>query len=143
MGLRLTAEQARRLGIAGLGAVAARARGGPLRRGEDWPGTLAAHVAAWALPPPAREYRFHPSRRWRFDLAWPEYRVAVEVDGGVYTRGEDGQQGGRHQRPEGFERDCEKVSTAAAIGWRVLKVTPRQVQDGRAVQWVAQALAAP
>ena len=42
-----------------------------------------------------------------------------------------GQQGGRHQRPEGFERDCEKLSLAAAHGWRVVKVTPGQVRDGR------------
>ena len=140
MGLRLSAAEARRLGVAGAESVASRIKGGPLRRGEDWPGTLAAHARAYALPPPEREYRFWPTRRWRFDLAWPEFRVAVEVDGGVYARGDDGQQGGRHQRPEGFERDCEKLSLAAAHGWRVLKVTPRQVQDGRAVEWLAHAL---
>src|SRR5687768_16750315 len=30
-----------------------------------------------------------PARRWRFDFAWPELKVAVECDGGTFT-------GGRH-----------------------------------------------
>lgn len=38
-----------------------------------------------------RPNRFHPSRRWRFDCALPEHRVAVEVEGGVWrsSRGSD------------------------------------------------------
>lgn len=92
------------------------------------------------VPRPQPELRFHEVRKWRFDLAWPEHRVAVEVDGGVYAIGEDGQQGGRHQRPAGFENDCEKLSTAAAMGWRVLKVSPSMVRSGLALQLVEQAL---
>lgn len=109
-------------------------------RSEDYPGTLAWQARADGLPAPLRELCAIPGRRYRFDLAWPEFRVAVEVDGGVHTVGEDGQQGGRHQRPAGFEADCEKLSLAAAHGWRVLKCTPRQVADGRAVRWLRQAL---
>lgn len=105
-------------------------------------GTRAADAAAtleWQLralertPQPTREHRFHPERRWRFDLAWPALRVAVEVDGGAWV-------GGRHTSGAGFEADCEKLSVAAANGWRVLRVTPRHVNDGRALTWILAAL---
>jgi hypothetical protein len=31
------------------------------------------------LPDPVTEYRFHPTRRWRMDFAWPAHQVAVEL----------------------------------------------------------------
>jgi very-short-patch-repair endonuclease len=64
----------------------------------------------------AREYRFHKSRKWRFDFAWPDCMVAVEVDGGIYS-------GGRHNRGEGFKKDAEKGNAALLDGWRVLHFT--------------------
>ena len=64
-----------------------------------------------------REYTFHPTRRWRFDYAIPEYKIAIEIDGGVWTQG-------RHTRPKGFLGDMEKFNAAAAMGWLVLKFTP-------------------
>jgi len=90
---------------------------------------LAQHIRLTGLPSPAREYRFHPRRRWRFDFAWPLYKVAVEVDGGIYCRG-------RHVRGAGFERDAEKRNAAVLAGWRVLHFTPRQVKSGTAVQMI-------
>lgn len=66
------------------------------------------------------EHRFHPDRKWRFDFAWPEFKVALECEGGVYTHG-------RHTRGTGFTKDCEKYSTAAAMGWRVLRFTGEQI----------------
>ena len=73
-------------------------------------------------------------RRWRFDLAWPDDLVACEVDGGVW-------QGGRHVTGEGFTADCVKGCEAAAMGWRVLRVTPAHVRSGEAVAWLGRALA--
>ena len=83
------------------------------------------------------EYRFHPTRRWRFDVAFPapEHRLAVEVDGGVWV-------GGRHTRGVGATNDCEKFCAAAIDGWRVMRVTPAQVRSGQAVGWIQAALAA-
>jgi len=70
------------------------------------------------LPLGEREHCFAKSigRRWRFDEAWPARKVAVELEGGVYS-------GGRHVRPEGFEKDCEKYNAAVSLGWRVLRFT--------------------
>jgi very-short-patch-repair endonuclease len=64
-----------------------------------------------------KEYRFHPKRKWRFDYAIPEHRIALEVEGGVWS-------GGRHIRAQGFLGDMEKYNTATLMGWRVLRTTP-------------------
>lgn len=96
---------------------------------------LAARIRAEGLPAPLREHRFC-HRRWRFDFAWPDRMLALEVEGGTYSRG-------RHTRPEGFERDCEKYNAAALAGWRVLRVTGRMVRDGRALVLLRRALGTP
>lgn len=64
-----------------------------------------------------KEYRFHPVRRWRFDYAIIEHKIAIEVEGGVFTQG-------RHTRPLGFLGDIEKYNTATTLGWSILRVTP-------------------
>lgn len=81
-----------------------------------------------------REHRFHPTRKWRFDVAWPFRMVALEVDGGAFIAG-------RHARGDGIRRDCEKFSEAAALGWRVLRVLPEQIESGQALGWLEKALA--
>jgi len=85
------------------------------------------------LPTPERELRFDESRRWQFDFAWPAPMVAIEVEGGQWVRG-------RHNRPQGFEADCEKYNAAALAGWTVLRVTGGMVRDGRAAALAAIAL---
>lgn len=82
-----------------------------------------------------REHRFHPTRMWRLDLAEPAKRVAVEVEGfspATY---------GRHQRPEGFAKDCEKYAELAIAGWRLIRCTNGQVRSGEALGWIERALA--
>ena len=66
-----------------------------------------------------KEYKFHPDRRWRFDFAIPEYKIAIEIDGGVWTYG-------RHNRAQGYIADMAKFNEAAALGWVVLKFTPQE-----------------
>lgn len=83
-------------------------------------------VQAAGLPVPEREYRFHPVRRWRMDYAWPDYLLAVEIQGGTW-------QGGRHARGAGYEQDSEKANTALSMGWRLLRYTPGLLKDGPAV----------
>lgn len=92
----------------------------------DLADTLARLVRIAGLPEPVREYRFHPVRKWRFDLCWPDRLIAAEADGGVWS-------GGRHTRGAGFSKDCEKTNEAAALGWRVLRFTADMLRDGRAL----------
>lgn len=94
---------------------------------------IVAFCRASGLPEPVTEYRFHKTRRWRLDLAWPDKLIAVEIHGGVWTRG-------RHTRGAGFSKDCEKMSNAAILGWRVLACTTQQVDSGLALSWIEDAL---
>jgi very-short-patch-repair endonuclease len=94
---------------------------------------LTLHLKAMRLPTPVHEYRFHDKRRWRFDLCWPEEMVAVEIDGGTWTNG-------RHTRGSGYERDCEKLNSAAEMGWIVLRFTTGMVESGKAVEQIKRVL---
>jgi hypothetical protein len=98
---------------------------------------FAQQVKDARLPEPERDYRFHPTRKWAFDFAWPRVRrddgvvitydaIAVEVEGGTFVAG-------RHSRGRGYEEDCEKYAEALILGWRVLRVTTDMVSDGRAI----------
>lgn len=95
---------------------------------------LAQELKWLKLPQPVPEYVFALPRKWRFDFAWPQRQLAVEVEGGVYIAG-------RHTRGDSFERDCEKYNEAALLGWLVLRVTPDQVTNGQAIAWIERALA--
>lgn len=75
------------------------------------------------------EYRFSAPRRWRFDIAWVDKKLALEIEGGVHNRG-------RHTRPIGYEKDCEKYNAALVLGWRVLRVTSKHIMSGEALAWV-------
>jgi very-short-patch-repair endonuclease len=92
---------------------------------------LSAELKKAGLPPHEQEVRFHPTRRWRFDFAWPELKLAVEVEGGVFSNG-------RHSRGKGFTEDCIKYNSAVQLGWRVLRFTTGQVTQGEAVQVIKE-----
>lgn len=101
----------------------------------DGADALAVALDAAQLVGFAREHKFHVKRQWRVDIAYPMQRLAVEVEG-FAPRGK----AGRHQRPAGFAEDCEKYAELAIAGWRLIRVTTRQVRSGAAVQWITRAL---
>ncbi len=85
------------------------------------------------LPAPVAELRFAPPRRWRFDYAWPAYNLALEVEGGVWTRG-------RHTRGKGAIADMEKYSEAAILGWCLIRVTPSNLPTLETISLLRRAL---
>lgn len=60
------------------------------------------------------EIMFHPKRKWRFDFADQQNKIAVELEGGIWING-------RHNRGGGFADDTEKYNEALVMGWRVLR----------------------
>jgi very-short-patch-repair endonuclease len=75
------------------------------------------------LPEPEREYKFHPTRKWRFDFAYPERKIAIEAEGGVWTNG-------GHNRGKIYTSNCEKYNAAALMGWCVLRYTTDMIAAG-------------
>lgn len=85
------------------------------------------------LPLGEGQYRFVPGRQYRFDRAFPNQLVAVEIQGGLWVNG-------AHSRGSGVERDCLKLSIAAALGWRVLPISKAMIESGQAISLIRQTL---
>ena len=90
-------------------------------------------VGAWfkqhGLPVPVAEYRIDPSRRFRWDWAWPDHCVALECQGGIWN-------GGAHGRGWGIKRDMEKSNIAACHGWLTLSCEPKELMTVETVAMV-------
>ena len=95
---------------------------------------LLVSMRSQRIPEPEREYRFHPTRRWRLDFAWPERGLAVEIEGGIYR-------GGGHTSVTGIKRDVDKANALTMLGWRLLRFHGDQVRSGEAAALIAEALA--
>ena len=68
------------------------------------------------------EHKFDNTRRFRFDWAVIDLKLAVEYEG-VFSKKS------RHTSLNGFSKDCEKYNLAIANGWRVLRYTAMNYQN--------------
>lgn len=102
----------------------------------DLADTLAEQLQLVGINDFTREYRFHPKRLWRLDLAWTELMLGVECEG-MGPRG----QPGRHQLTQHVHANTEKHSALAVLGWRLIRVTGKQIKSGHALMWIEAALA--
>lgn len=89
------------------------------------------------LPEPITEYQFAKDikRRWRIDYYFQvgERKVALEVEGGVFT-------GGRHNRGAGFKRDMEKYNEISSRGIVLLRTTPTDLLTHKTIDNLKRAL---
>ena len=101
----------------------------PARRGKNHEDALAALLDARCIPY-VREYRFHPTRKFRFDFALLPLcmRLALELDGGVHVI--------RRQ----WSSDREKSNLALAAGWRVLHIGVDQMRSDATAELIRGAL---
>jgi hypothetical protein len=114
------------------------------------PTIVTAFFKEHGIPAPEFEYQFHPTRKWRFDLAWEIYnkpvkvygfdssevmyvKVAVEAQGGIFRQG-------RHCRGTAMLKEWEKLNEAAAMGWRILYVQPCDLCTTEFAQTIKRAL---
>lgn len=89
------------------------------------------------LPEPVRNHRFNRLRRFEIDFAWPQWKIGVEIQGGVWMNGR-----GAHSRPVNILRDMFKHNMLIDDGWRVWHYTPGQVRTGEAIQHLDQIIRA-
>lgn len=62
----------------------------------------------------------HPFEGWRLDFAWPEWKVAVEIDGWAF-----------HCDPKAFRRDARKRNALIRAGWLPLSFTWHDLTEDR------------
>jgi very-short-patch-repair endonuclease len=80
------------------------------------------------------EHKFNPQRKWAFDMAIPSIKLAIEIEGAVWTNG-------RHTRGKGFLNDIEKYNNAAINGWTVLRFTHSNHSNREIIDTVMKLLA--
>lgn len=105
------------------------------KKGSKLEAKLLNHIRLAGIPEPQIEHRFHPVRLWRFDFAWPDQMIAVEVEGGTFAKGKS-----RHTTGSGFHNDCIKYNSAAILGWRVLKFDTKLIASGEALVTLKEAM---
>lgn len=104
-----------------------------IRKGKRAANGIVTWCKTHGLPVPVMEHRFHPQRRWLIDVAWPDLKLGVELQGGVFVRG-------AHARGTQYRKDCEKLNTAQLMGWRLLWFTYPDLNDGSATAMIREAL---
>jgi hypothetical protein len=111
-------ESLERIQASALAALAGARTSANIRTSKDESPLFLAICKEVGLHAPALEWEFAlPERAFRFDYAWPECRVALEVEGGIFS-------GGRHTNAVGFATDVDKYNRAAAGGWFVVRCIP-------------------
>lgn len=166
--MRITHEEARRLGLepkkTPLTPAAKALARASRERHEDllwsqllryatllWVQKVSDQVIEWSTIPQSgvrdqtvtsfiarRQYEFLDGRKFKTDIAIfanPGVGLLVEVDGGLFIRGNRSHGGG-----VGREADMERDALAIIDGWSVLRVSPRQVKNGKAIQWITSIL---
>jgi very-short-patch-repair endonuclease len=75
---------------------------------------------AWKLPLPLAGVQVNDgcSKSFRFDFLYPSCSLAIETDGYRW-----------HRTPEIFVSDCRRQSRAAALGYRVMRLTWADLDD--------------
>ena len=68
-----------------------------------------------------------PNPAFRWDFAWPDYKLLVECQGAVWVPKTG------HTSGYGVTRDCKKQSYAAANGWYTMAFTSQQIKEGLAL----------
>jgi len=97
------------------------------------PQIVSVYYRDMGLPPPVFEYRFHDTRKWRLDISWPEYLIALEVQGGIFIQG-------RHSRGAAMLKEWEKLNELACMGWRVMYCQPKDVCSEAMTEKLREAL---
>jgi hypothetical protein len=68
------------------------------------------------------EFYFCTERQFRIDYAIPQYKIAIEQEGGIFMKGNSG-----HSSGTGIARDMEKNNLLVSKGWRLIRRQPNEM----------------
>ena len=63
-----------------------------------------------------KEHKFLTDRKFKFDWAFPDLKIAIEYEGVFSAKS-------RHTQKAGYSKDCEKYNLASINGWQLLRYT--------------------
>lgn len=117
-------------------AIAKSRRGAKKKQFED---LFAFQCRAHRLPDSHEQFHFarELGRKFCADRAWPQFKLLVEIQGGIWQRG-----GGGHSHPMHIEKDITKAQYAVLAGYALLPVTTDEVKSGHAIEVTRRALIA-
>ena len=96
---------------------------------------LAFQIKAAGLPEPVRQYYYARPRKLRADFSFPEHRLLIEIQGGIFMK-----RGGAHGSITGILADLDRLNAATLAGFYMLRFTPDQVKTGEALAVIEKAL---
>ena len=94
---------------------------------------LLSQMSAAGLPAPITEFQFHPFRKWKADMCYPERKLIIEVMGGTYAHM-------GHSTGQGIHRDYEKANEAQLLGYTYLQFDRQMIEDGKALNTIKRSL---
>ncbi len=93
-----------------------------------WEKTFEFQLKYHEIPPHISQFKFHETRKWAVDFAWPNHRIIVEIEGGIWIKG-----GAGHSHPISIERDIEKYNQVSLYGYRLFRFTDKEIRSGAAI----------
>ena len=96
---------------------------------------LRTHLRAARIPMWQEQYRAIPGRKFAYDFAWLDKKVAVEVEGGTWSKEKSG-----HTSGKGYRANCQKYNLAQLNGWDVYRFTSDMIDSGEALATIIKAL---
>lgn len=63
------------------------------------------------------EFKFNENRKYRFDWAIPDLKLAIEFEGGIF------QKKSGHNTATHYTKDANKYNLAQSDGWKILRFT--------------------
>jgi hypothetical protein len=93
-----------------------------------------AMIEEAGLPMPEREVKFCEHRKFRFDFCWPDIKLALEVDGGVFMKVSG------HTSGVGVTANIEKMNEATLAGYQVIRATKAHMISGQMIEWLKRAM---
>lgn len=81
------------------------------------------------------EFYFSTERQFRIDYAIPEYKIAIEQEGGIWMKGNSG-----HSSGTGIARDMEKNNLLVEKGWKLIRRQPSEMLTMATLESIKKAL---
>ncbi len=89
---------------------------------ERWEKHFERDLKAMKIEGWTTQFKFHETRKWMFDFAFVDLKLAIEIDGGIWN------EKGGHTTGVGYESDRKKDEAA------LLACTPSMVKAGDAIR---------